>query len=97
MDKNDKKAKLKAWKEQQNRDLLRSIPISKMDLLSLFDYLHSTDCPPCDHTLRSTIAFLIESNLDPEKIVPWLEEHGGYCDCEVFNVEDKFRDILEKQ
>jgi hypothetical protein len=95
MDK-DKKAKLKAWKEQQDRELLNSIPISKEDILGLFDYLDSKSSSPCDHTHRITIEYLTMKNLDTEKVIPWLREHGGYCDCEVFNVEDEFRDILEK-
>ena len=34
--------------------------------------------------------------LDVEKIVPWLQSHGGYCDCEVmYNVQDKFQNIVE--
>jgi hypothetical protein len=91
----DKKAKLKAWKEQHDRELLKSIPVSKEDLLGLFDYLDSESSSPCDHTLRNTLEYLKEKNLDAENVVPWLREHGGFCDCEVFNVEDELRGILE--
>jgi len=29
--------------------------------------------------------------LDEDRIIPWLEEHGGGCDCEVLaNVEEEF-------
>jgi hypothetical protein len=35
--------------------------------------------------------------IDVTRIVPWLREHGGYCDCEVLaNVEDEFSEILER-
>jgi hypothetical protein len=94
MDK-DKKAKLKAWREQQNQQLLDSIPMRRADLRDLFDWLDREDLPPCDHTLRETVLFLQDRKLDVEKIVPWLQSHGGYCDCEViYNVEDKFQDII---
>ena len=29
-----------------------------------------------------------------KKIIEWLEENGGYCDCEVLaNIEEKILDI----
>jgi hypothetical protein len=95
MDK-DKKAKLKAWRDQQEQQLRDSIPMSHVDLRDLFALLDREDAPPCDHTLRETIAFLNERKLDLEKIIPWLREHGGYCDCEViYNVEDTFGEIVD--
>jgi hypothetical protein len=69
--------------------------MSHHDLRDLFDFLDRHDAPPCDHTLRKTVDFLKNRKIDSEKILPWLREHGGYCDCEViFNVEDKFGPIV---
>ncbi len=52
--------------------------------------------PECDHTLMQTRKFLESRELDDEEIVPWLNSHGGYCDCEVMlNVDDKVGDIVE--
>jgi hypothetical protein len=91
----DKKAKLKAWRKQQERELRDSIPMPESDLRDLFVLLDREDAPTCDHTLRETMMFLKERSLDVEKIVSWLQSHGGYCDCEViYNVQDKFQDIL---
>jgi hypothetical protein len=43
----------------------------------------------CDHSRRLTEAWLIGRVHDPASIFPWLDEHGGYCDCEVVaNVPD---------
>lgn len=48
---------------------------------------------PC--SLRLTTAFLESKKLDVQRVVPWLREHGGYCDCEVLaNVEDGFGDLI---
>lgn len=52
-------------------------------LAEFCQYLCREDHPACDHTLRDTLAFLQERKLDASPIVEWLEEHGGYCDCEV--------------
>jgi hypothetical protein len=85
----------KAWKEQERQKLIASIPMPQQDLLALFNYLDRENPPPCDHTLRETIEFLKKRELDVERIVPWLRENGGYCDCEViFNVDDKFGEIV---
>ena len=91
-----KKELLRAWRREEQTKLLESIPMAHPELRSLFDLLNREDAPACDHTLRETIAFLNERNLDVEKIVRWLNDHGGYCDCEViFNVADKFGEIVE--
>ena len=44
--------------------------------------------------LSYTKKFLEDNNLPLEKSIEWLEENGGYCDCEVLdNIEDKILDI----
>jgi uncharacterized protein DUF2695 len=85
----------KAWKEQERQKLIASIPMPQQDLRDLFDYLDRENPLPCDHTLRETLEFLKKRGLDAERIVPWLREHGGYCDCEViFDIDDKFGEIV---
>jgi hypothetical protein len=60
-------------------------------LHDLFDWLDREDAPACDHTLRETVEFLRQRGLDVERVVSWLQEHGGFCDCEVlYNVEEQF-------
>ncbi len=67
-----------------------TMPISKADLKSLFNFLDQTiGVSACDHSLRHTRSFLVAHHLPEAAVVPWLGEHGGYCDCEVLaNVED---------
>jgi hypothetical protein len=96
MSKDPRKEELKkAWKQQEQQKLVASIPMPHQDLRDLFDHLDREGAPQCDHTLRETIEFLKKRGLDVERIVPWLREYGGYCDCEViFNVDDKFGEIV---
>ncbi len=99
MSNNPRKAELKKqWKEQERHDLAASIPMPHEDLRGLLDHLDAyfeQDDAFCDHTLRVTTAFLQQRGLAPEKVAPWLREHGGYCDCEVLaNVEDKFGGLV---
>jgi len=85
----------KAWKQQERQKLIASIPMPHQDLRDLFDHLDQESESGCDDTLRLTTAFLQKRGLDVERIVPWLRDHGGYCDCEVLaNVEDKFGEII---
>ena len=74
------------------------MPISFTDLGELFDHLDiELGEEGCDHTSRMTQAFLQKRNLEAEKILPWLQEYGGYCDCEVLaNVEESWGDEIEK-
>jgi hypothetical protein len=83
----------KNWKAEEQAKLIASIPIPHNDLRNLFDCLD--EAGECDHTLRATIQFLRDRNLDVDGTVAWLGEHGGFCDCEVLsNVEDTFADII---
>ncbi|MCG7647786.1 DUF2695 domain-containing protein [Alteromonas sp. Cnat3-28] len=95
MDKEQKK-KLKArFKQNEHENLIASLPLSIEVLKELLSFLNREEAPNCDHTLRETKDFLISRNLNPEKIIPWLNEHGGFCDCEViFNVYDEVGDIV---
>jgi hypothetical protein len=58
----------------------------------LFSYVDSRlEVNECDHTLRFTLAFLALSKHDASPVLEWLEDAGGYCDCEVLNnAEEKF-------
>jgi hypothetical protein len=90
-----KDALKKAWRDQEQQKLVASIPIPHSDLKELFDFLDRENAPPCDHTLLETMQFLERKKISPERVVPWLREHGGYCDCEViYNVDDKFGSIV---
>jgi len=97
--KHDRKRELKdEWKQKERDNLIASIPIAHRDLRDLFDFLDREDAPECDHTLRETTEFLVSRSLNPAIVIPWLQQHGGYCDCEViFNVEEKFGVIVGRE
>jgi hypothetical protein len=87
----------KSWREQERQKLITSIPMPLQVLRDLFDHLDSEGAEECDHTLRVTTAFLQQRELDVERIIAWLGEHGGYCDCEVLaNVGGEFTEILDR-
>ncbi len=94
-----RRAKLvEAIVQKETTEAIDAMPISLVDLGALFDHLDiKLGEEGCDHTFRMTEAFLRNRNLATEKVLPWLQEHGGYCDCEVLaNVEDSWGDEIEK-
>ena len=96
MSKDPRKEELKkTWKQREQQKLVASIPMPHQDLRDLFDHLDREGASECDHTHRETIEFLQKRGLDVERIIPWLRQNGGYCDCEViYNVDDKFGEIV---
>jgi len=98
MSNKDRKRELKAaFKTGELETLEASMPLSKEDLRGLFEYLDNEAASGCDHTAKKTLSYLRARSLDSERIVPWLQELGGYCDCEVLaNVEQQFEKILGK-
>lgn len=83
---------------EDTKKAIEKMPISFKDLAALFDHLDEVfGNEGCDHTPNITKAFLKSRNLNMDKILPWLEEHGGYCDCEVLaNVEEKWESEIKK-
>ena len=64
-------------------------------LKGLLTYLNRENAPACDHSLSDTTQWLGENGEDPEPVVSWLRDNGGYCDCEVIsNVYDTVGDIV---
>jgi hypothetical protein len=96
MDKNKKKELLKKYAQQQKNILVISLPFNTTLFERLFDYLDEMlGIDGCDDTLRYTRKFLSDNNLPVEKSLDWMNENGGYCDCEVLaNIEDKISEIL---
>jgi Protein of unknown function (DUF2695) len=93
-DKDYKKRLKTEFKSREKQTLESEMRLTKEHLLALFNHLDNVSC---DHTLSHTKEFLVSIKADPEVVIPWLERHGGYCDCEVLaNVESAYEGILNK-
>lgn len=58
----------------------RSLPLEPAQVKSMFDFVsEKLDEGKCDHTL----SFLEHLQVSSEPVVAWLQDAGGYCDCEV--------------
>ena len=88
LSKEERKARIRQWRAVERTELVESIPMTPEQLNSLLDYLDA-NIKSCDHSTKLTNIFLQAEKIDKNLVLPWLAEHGGYCDCEVlFNLED---------
>ncbi|MEZ5941603.1 MAG: DUF2695 domain-containing protein [Planctomycetaceae bacterium] len=96
LSKEERKARLKQWQAAERTDLVASMPLSPQQLNSLLDYVDA-NLKSCDHTTKLTDIFLHVEQLDKDHVLPWLADHGGYCDCEVlYNLEDFAESFRER-
>ncbi len=69
---------------EQLEVFLNAMPAGQESMSQLLDRvedeLYESEC---DHTLRYAMRFMMERGLNFPKITNWLNENGGYCDCEV--------------
>ena len=90
-------ALVQAMVAEDTKKAIDEMPISLANLGQLFDHLDIKLEEGCDHTLRITAAFLTRNNLSPESILPWLQDQGGFCDCEILaNVEENWESEISK-
>ena len=90
-------ALVQAMVAEDTKKAIEEMPISLAHLGQLFDYLDVELEEGCDHTPKITTAFLTSNNLNTESILPWLQEQGGFCDCEILaNVEESWENEISK-
>ena len=89
--KKQRKELLSQISDRERKNFEGSLPIPRQTFQSLFDFLDE-ELVECDDTLKFTDIFLNDNYVnDASKVKLWLQEHGGYCDCEVLaNVEEQF-------
>lgn len=87
MDKKDKarrKEMLRGVREDAKHKIRESLPVPVAVLKALFDYVDGQlKSNECDNTLRHALDFIRNNGLPEQAVVCWLEDNGGYCDCEV--------------
>ena len=91
-EKDKRKEILRQLKSKEKENFDNSLPMDKGIFQELFEHLDEYLGDECDHSLTMTKEFLKEKGIENiDKVVEWLSDNGGYCDCEVLmNVEEKF-------
>jgi hypothetical protein len=90
-----RKQLLHSQREEQRRSIQEGLPVPASMMKALFTsvdrHLSSSEC---DDTLRHSGEFIRANDLPAETVIAWLEDKGGYCDCEVFNAEEVLEDAV---
>jgi hypothetical protein len=94
-EKSRRKQLLKELKQKEKEAFISKLPAEIHLFTELFDYLDERlEEEGCDHTLQLTEDFLVDKNIDKDAVIKWLNDNGGYCDCEVLNnVEENFENL----
>lgn len=92
MDKAQRKAMIKQYKDERKNKFINSLPISCESFHELFDYLDERlSEEDCNHDFEITEEFLKQRSIRIEEVEDWLIDNGCGCDCEVLaNMEDLF-------
>jgi hypothetical protein len=90
MDKQAKRARIKAWQAAERARDRAALPLADDVLEKMFRALEDALAEePCDHSRRKTEAWLQSQVCDGDRVAAWLDATGGFCDCEVlFNSMD---------
>lgn len=96
--KQDRKAMLRQVRDRQRAEARAAFPLSDEQFAAMFHWLdEQLPRQACDHSRRLTQTFLEDRRLAIEPVFAWLDEHGGYCDCEVLaNVEQHWQECREE-
>jgi hypothetical protein len=96
VDKKQKKALCHAVRAKERAESRVAFPIAADALTALFDAIdEALSTQPCDRTRRNAQAWLTSHGHPVETTFAWLDEHGGFCDCEVLaNVKQHVSDAL---
>jgi len=90
-----RKQLLHSQREEQRRSIRDGLPVPAAMMKALFTYVDKhLSSSECDDTLRHASAFIRANDLPADKVTAWLENKGGYCDCEVFNAEELLEDAV---
>ncbi len=83
MDKEKKRQLKKQWQETQRTEARAAFPLPDEDLEKMFAAVETRVLEEgCDQTLRYTRDWLKSQGHPARKVIHWLKENGGFCDCE---------------
>lgn len=92
MDKERRKQLMSELRKKADMEFEASLPMSRESFSELFDYLDvELSHTGCDNSDTLTKAFLLKKDASVGEVIKWLNDRGGYCDCEILaNVEEQF-------
>jgi len=99
LSKEERKARVLEFKESELAGVMAAMQLKPQKLRQLINFLDASlnQAGGCDRTLTFTRNFLSAERVDAEKVLAWLVESGGGCDCEVVaNLDDLSKDAMAR-
>jgi Protein of unknown function (DUF2695) len=98
MDRKEKKRLVDEWARENRAAARAALPLPDDQFQALFDYVDEhLESQGCDHSRRFTEQWLSMKGVVAEPVLRWLEENGGYCDCEaIANAEEAWESTKER-
>jgi hypothetical protein len=99
MNAEEKKARRRAYRDQERQAARSRLPLDDPEMEALFDMLDD-ELPRkgCDHTRTLTDAWLMARGHPTAGVHRWLDENHGFCDCEVLaNCEEAWRSATRRR
>jgi len=80
--------------KRKKNEILAKLPVTIETLQNCFVFPDGQfQIIECDRTLKQAFNFFEQNDLPRTELIEWLNENGGFCDCEVLgNVESKIND-----
>jgi hypothetical protein len=99
MDKQRKKELRRRWREGQRAETRAALPLPFDELKAMFDMLDTElSRHSCDRTRRLTRRWLEVHGHDADPVFAWLDQLGGFCDCEVLvKIEQHVEDAMHEE
>ena len=69
---------------EELQTFIDTLPAGPETISELMNYLEDELYDKeCNHSLRLSMQYMMENRLSFPKIIGWLNDNGGYCDCKV--------------
>lgn len=83
----DAKKKLKkAWREEERSRARAAFPLTVHELEQLFAAIEvGLSQRTCGRTRQFANSWLSSRGKDVERVHAWLDEHSGFCDCQILS------------
>ena len=84
LDKQRRKEILREVKRNEMATAFAALPISNFEFQALFAMLAAKlPVDGCDKSRSLTIDHIREHSLPEDRVLQWLDDNSGFCDCEI--------------
>jgi hypothetical protein len=92
----DRRESKRAVRDAERLTFVERMPFSPAIAKRMFEALdEDLGLETCRHDFELTARWCERQSINPARAIAWLRSEGAGCDCEVFDVEDRFTDAMK--